>query len=262
LRSVRVVVTHETALGKKISQLREHDVVVSRLNRAGIELVPTGDMTLQFGDVLNLVGEKESIDAVVEIVGNAQKKLQQVQMLPVFIGILLGVLLGSIPIAIPGMPVPLKLGLAGGPLIVAIILSRIGTIGKFYWFMPPSANLALREIGIVLFLAVVGLKAGGGFFETLIRGEGIKWLMIGMIITLVPLLITGVVARVYGKLNYLTLSGLLAGSMTDPPALAFATSIKEESGAAALAYSTVYPLVMFTRIISPQLLAILLWAIK
>ena len=262
LRSVRVVVTHESAFGKKISQLREHDVVVSRLNRAGIELVPTGDMTLQFGDVLNLVGETEAIDAVVEIVGNAQKKLQQVQMLPVFIGILLGVLLGSIPIAIPGMPVPLKLGLAGGPLIVAIILSRIGTIGKFYWFMPPSANLALREIGIVLFLAVVGLKAGGGFFDTLIHGEGIKWLVIGMIITLVPLMITGVVARVYGKLNYLTLSGLLAGSMTDPPALAFATSIKEESGAAALAYSTVYPLVMFTRIISPQLLAILLWAIK
>ncbi len=262
LRSVRVVVTHEQAFGKHIREIRQHDVVVSRLSRSGIELVPTGDMTLQFGDVLNLVGNVDSIASVVDIVGNAQKKLQQVQMLPVFIGILLGVLVGSIPIAVPGFPVPLKLGLAGGPLIVALILARIGTLGKFYWLMPSSANLALREMGIVLFLAVVGLKAGGEFFHTLLHGDGLQWLAVGTIITLLPLLITGIVARVYGKLNYLTLSGLLAGSMTDPPALAFATSIKEESGAAALAYSTVYPLVMFTRIISPQLLAILLWAMQ
>lgn len=262
LRSVRVVVTHEQAFGKQIREIRQHDVVVSRLSRSGIELVPTGEMTLQFGDVLNLVGHVDSIASVVAIVGNAQKKLQQVQMLPVFIGILLGVLVGSIPIAVPGFPVPLKLGLAGGPLIVALILARIGTVGKYYWLMPSSANLALREMGIVLFLAVVGLKAGGEFFHTLLHGDGLQWLGIGTIITLVPLLITGIVARVYGKLNYLTLSGLLAGSMTDPPALAFATSIKEESGAAALAYSTVYPLVMFTRIISPQLLAILLWAMQ
>ena len=262
LRSVRVVVTHEQAFGKHIREIRQHDVVVSRLSRSGIELVPTGDMTLQFGDVLNLVGNVDSIASVVDIVGNAQKKLQQVQMLPVFIGILLGVLVGSIPIVVPGFPVPLKLGLAGGPLIVALILARIGTLGKFYWLMPSSANLALREMGIVLFLAVVGLKAGGEFFHTLLHGDGLQWLAVGTIITLLPLLITGIVARVYGKLNYLTLSGLLAGSMTDPPALAFATSIKEESGAAALAYSTVYPLVMFTRIISPQLLAILLWAMQ
>ncbi len=262
LRSVRVVVTHEQAFGKHIREIRQHDVVVSRLSRAGIELVPTGEMTLQFGDVLNLVGHVDSIASVVEIVGNAQKKLQQVQMLPVFVGILLGVLVGSIPIAVPGFPVPLKLGLAGGPLIVALILARIGTLGKYYWLMPSSANLALREMGIVLFLAVVGLKAGGEFFHTLLHGDGLQWLGVGTIITLVPLIITGIVARVYGKLNYLSLSGLLAGSMTDPPALAFATSIKEESGAAALAYSTVYPLVMFTRIISPQLLAILLWAMQ
>ncbi len=263
MRSVRVIVTHTQAFGKKIRDLkiREHGVVVSRLNRAGIELVPTGDTTLQFGDVLNLVGYVGAIETAVAVLGNAQKKLQQVQMLPVFIGILLGVLLGSIPIALPGFPVPLKLGLAGGPLIVAIILSRIGTIGKLYWFMPPSANLALREIGIVLFLAVVGLKAGGKFFGTLLHGDGIQWLLIGTVITLVPLLLTGVVARVYGKLNYLTMSGLMAGSMTDPPALAFATAVKEDSGAAALAYSTVYPMVMFLRIISPQLLAILLWSL-
>ena len=262
LRSVRVVVTHEQALGKKVRDIRQRDVVVSRLNRAGIELVPTGDTVLQFGDVLNLVGQVDAIEAVVTTVGNAQKKLQQVQMLPVFIGILLGVLLGSVPIAIPGIPVPLKLGLAGGPLIVAIILARVGTIGKLYWFMPPSANLALRELGIVLFLAVVGIKAGANFIETLIRGDGLQWVAMGAAITLVPLLITGVAARLYGKLNYLTISGLLAGSMTDPPALAFATAIKEDSGAPALAYSTVYPLVMFTRIISPQLLAILLFALQ
>lgn len=262
MRSVRVVVTHEQAFGRKISELRRHDVVVSRLSRAGIELVPTGDMTLQFGDVLNLVGHVDSIASVVAVVGNAQKKLQQVQMLPIFIGILLGVLVGSIPISVPGIPVPLKLGLAGGPLIVALILARIGTLGKYYWLMPSSANFALREMGIVLFLAVVGLKAGGEFVHTLLHGDGLMWLAIGTIITLAPLLITGIVARVYGKLNYLTLSGLLAGSMTDPPALAFATSIKEDSGAAALAYSTVYPLVMFTRVISPQLLAILLWAMQ
>ena len=264
MRSVRVVVTNEQAFGKTIRELSSgrRDVVVSRMNRAGIELVPSSNTTLQFGDVLNLVGHVDAIDSIVQVVGNAQKKLQQVQMLPVFIGILLGVLLGSIPIPVPGFPVPLKLGLAGGPLIVAIILSRIGTIGKYYWFMPSSANMALREIGIVLFLAVVGIKAGGSFVETLVRGDGVQWIALGTVITLIPLLLTGIVARIYGKLNYLTMCGLLSGSMTDPPALAFANSIKEESGAPALAYSTVYPLVMFTRIISPQLLAILLWSMQ
>jgi putative transport protein len=261
LRSVRVVVTNEQALGKKIRDLKikqKYEVVISRLNRAGIELVPTSNTSLQFGDVLNLVGRLDAIEAVTAVIGNAQQKLQQVQMLPVFIGILLGVLVGSIPIAIPGFPVALKLGLAGGPLVVALILARVGSIGKLYWFMPPSANLALREIGIVLFLSVVGLKAGAHFLETLLSGSGMEWMMYGAIITFVPLMVTGIVARVYGKMNYLTLSGLLAGSMTDPPALAFANGIKEDSGAAALSYATVYPLVMFMRIISPQVLAIVL----
>ncbi|RRN45961.1 putative transporter [Lautropia dentalis] len=262
-RSERAVVTNEAVIGKKIRHLNlqsNHDVVISRLNRAGIELVPTGGMTLQFGDVINLVGRQEDIETVMALVGNAQQKLQQVQMLPVFVGIGLGVLLGSIPVSVPGLPVALKLGLAGGPLVVAIVLARIGTIGKVYWFMPPSANLALREIGIVLFLSVVGLKAGGHFFQTLLSHDGLTWMGYGALITLIPLLVVGFLARWRGKLNYLTLCGLLAGSMTDPPALAFANGLREESGAPALAYATVYPLVMFLRIILPQVLAVLLWA--
>ncbi|MDU8923597.1 putative transporter [Pasteurellaceae bacterium LIM206] len=263
IRSERVVVTNEKVLGKKISSLGIHQrygVMISRLNRAGIELVPTSDSVLQFGDVLHMVGSTGTMDAAISVIGNAKQKLLQVQMLPVFIGIGLGVLLGSIPIHLPGFPVALKLGLAGGPLVVALILARIGSIGKLYWFMPPSANLALREIGIVLFLSVVGLKSGGNFINTLIDGDGVTWMVYGALITFIPLMLVSVIARLYAKMNYLSICGLVAGSMTDPPALAFANAIKEESGAASLSYATVYPLAMFLRIISPQLLAILLWA--
>ena len=263
IRAERVVVTSEKVLGKKIKSLDIHQrygVVISRLNRAGVELVPTANTTLQFGDVLHMVGPTDVMNNAISVIGNAAQKLQQVQMLPVFIGIGLGVLFGSIPFYIPGFPVALKLGLAGGPLVIALILARIGTLGKLYWFMPPSANLALRELGIVLFLAVVGLKSGGSFLDTLLNGDGLEWMGYGVIITLVPLLVTGIIARLYSKLNYLSLCGVLAGSMTDPPALAFANAIKEENGAAALSYATVYPLAMFLRIISPQLLALLLWS--
>lgn len=263
IRAERVVVTSEKVLGKKIKSLGIHQkygVVISRLNRAGVELVPTANTTLQFGDVLHMVGPTDIMNNAISVIGNAAQKLQQVQMLPVFIGIGLGVLFGSIPFYIPGFPVALKLGLAGGPLVIALVLARIGTLGKLYWFMPPSANLALRELGIVLFLAVVGLKSGGSFIDTLLNGDGLEWMGYGVIITLVPLLVTGLIARLYSKLNYLSLCGVLAGSMTDPPALAFANAIKEESGAAALSYATVYPLAMFLRIISPQLLALLLWS--
>ena len=262
IRAERVVVTNEKVLGKKIRALNVHSkygVVISRLNRAGVELVPSGDTSLQFGDVLHMVGRTDVLNQAISVIGNAQQKLQQVQMLPVFIGIGLGVLFGSIPFYIPGFPVALKLGLAGGPLVVALILARIGSIGKLYWFMPPSANLALREIGIVLFLAVVGLKSGGNFIATLVNGSGLEWMGYGIFITFVPLMIVGVIARLYAKLNYLSICGLLAGSMTDPPALAFANEMKEDNGAASLSYATVYPLVMFLRIISPQLLAVLLW---
>ncbi|MDT8699364.1 putative transporter [Kluyvera ascorbata] len=265
LKVERVVVTNEKVLGKKIRDLhykQRYDVVISRLNRAGVELVASSNASLQFGDILNLVGRPAAIDAVASDLGNAQQKLQQVQMLPVFIGIGLGVLLGSIPLFIPGFPVALKLGLAGGPLIMALILGRIGSIGKLYWFMPPSANLALRELGIVLFLSVVGLKSGGGFVETLVHGEGLSWIGYGILITGIPLLTVGILARVLAKMNYLTLCGMLAGSMTDPPALAFANNLHATSGAAALSYATVYPLVMFLRIITPQLLAVLFWGIS
>lgn len=178
-------------------------------------------------------------------------------MLPVFIGIGLGVLLGSVPLMVPGFPVALRLGLAGGPLVVALVLGRIGGIGKLHWFMPPSANLALRELGIVLFLSVVGLKSGGDFIDTLLNGDGVWWIGYGALITIVPLLLVGILARTLGKMNYLTLCGMLAGSMTDPPALAFANGLHPTSGAAALSYATVYPLAMFLRIMSPQLLAVL-----
>ena len=264
LRVERVVVTNENVLGKRIRDLHfkeRYDVVISRLNRAGVELVASGDISLQFGDILNLVGRPSAIDAVANVLGNAQQKLQQVQMLPVFIGIGLGVLLGSIPVFVPGFPAALKLGLAGGPLLMALILGRIGSIGKLYWFMPPSANLALRELGIVLFLSVVGLKSGGDFVNTLVNGEGLSWIGYGALITAVPLITVGILARMLAKMNYLTMCGMLAGSMTDPPALAFANNLHPTSGAAALSYATVYPLVMFLRIITPQLLAVLFWSI-
>ncbi|HEJ0158088.1 putative transporter [Klebsiella pneumoniae] len=265
LKVERVVVTNEKVLGKKIRDLhvkQRYDVVISRLNRAGVELVASSSASLQFGDILNLVGRPEAIDAVAAELGNAQQKLQQVQMLPVFIGIGLGVLLGSIPLFIPGFPAALKLGLAGGPLIMALILGRIGSIGKLYWFMPPSANLALRELGIVLFLAVVGLKSGGDFVATLTQGDGLSWIAYGIFITAIPLLTVGILARMLAKMNYLTLCGMLAGSMTDPPALAFANNLHATSGAATLSYATVYPLVMFLRIITPQLLAVLFWGLS
>ncbi|EFM2062512.1 putative transporter [Escherichia coli] len=264
LRVERVVVTNENVLGKRIRDLHfkeRYDVVISRLNRAGVELVASSDLSLQFGDILNLVGRPSAIDAVANVLGNAKQKLQQVQMLPVFIGIGLGVLLGSIPVFVPGFPAALKLGLAGGPLIMALILGRIGSIGKLYWFMPPSANLALRELGIVLFLSVVGLKSGGDFIHTLVDGEGLSWIGYGALITAIPLITAGILARMLVKMNYLTMCGMLAGSMTDPPALAFANNLHPTSGAAALSYATVYPLVMFLRIITPQLLAVLFWSI-
>ena len=229
LKVERVVVTNEKVLGKKIRDLhvkQRYDVVISRLNRAGVELVASSSASLQFGDILNLVGRPEAIDAVAAELGNAQQKLQQVQMLPVFIGIGLGVLLGSIPLFIPGFPA------------------------------------ALRELGIVLFLAVVGLKSGGDFVATLTQGDGLSWIAYGIFITAIPLLTVGILARMLAKMNYLTLCGMLAGSMTDPPALAFANNLHATSGAAALSYATVYPLVMFLRIITPQLLAVLFWGLS
>ncbi|MDO4626064.1 MAG: transporter [Pasteurellaceae bacterium] len=228
--------------------------------RNGVSLEPNLEQHIRVDDMLKLQGPSDLMDRAVGMLDNVQTKLQQVHMLPIFLGIGLGVLMGSIPFSIPGMPADLKLGLAGGPLVVALLLARIGNIGKLNWFMPQSANLALRELGIVLFLSAVGLKSGAHFIETLTQGAGLTWMSYGAIITFVPLMTVGLIARAYYKMNYLSLCGLLAGSMTDPPALAFANAICQDSGAAALSYATVYPLVMFLRIISPQLLAILLWA--
>ncbi|MFG1600075.1 putative transporter [Klebsiella quasipneumoniae] len=234
LKVERVVVTNEKVLGTKIRDLhvkQRYDVVISRLNRAGVELVASSSASLQFGDILNLVGRPEAIDAVAAELGNAQQKLQQVQMLPYLSASASGYC-WFIPLFIPGFPAALKLGLAGGPLIMALILGRIGSIGKLYWFMPPSANLALRELGIVLFLAVVGLKSGGDFVATLTQGDGLSWIAYGIFITAIPLLTVGILARMLANMNYLTLCGMLAGSMTDPPALAFANNLHATSGAA------------------------------
>ncbi len=262
IRWERLVVTNTKILGMEIPALdllRAHNVVVSRVTRSGVELVPAAPLRLQFGDILSVIGEADDIHRAAGIIGNEEKRLRQAQVLPIFIGIALGVILGSIPIALPGMPAPVKLGLAGGPLLAAIVLARLGHVGPLVWFMPPAANHVLREIGIVLFLAVVGLKSGGRFVETLVDGDGLAWMGYGILITLIPLMVIGFFARVVKKMNYLTVCGLLSGSMTDPPALAFANAIAP-SEAPALAYATVYPLVMCLRILAPQIMVLLLWS--
>jgi len=257
----RLVVTRSSVLGKTIGDLdvlQRYDVVISRVTRTGVELPPSAKLRLQFGDICTVIGQPGNLDAAARVFGNREQALQQAQILPIFLGIALGVLLGSIPLMVPGMPAPVKLGLAGGPLLAAILLARLGHLGPFVWFMPPSANHALREIGIVLFLGIVGLKAGESFVAILTEGDGLSWLLYGAIITLVPLLIVGFVARLALRMNYLTLCGLLAGGMTDPPALAFANAIRP-SEAPALAYATVYPLVMVLRILAPQILVLIFW---
>lgn len=261
VRWERLVVTNGHVLGKTIAQLDmadAYDVVISRVNRAGVELVPTSALRLQFGDILTAIGKPGDLARAAAVIGNSQRRLQQVEFIPVFIGILLGIIVGSIPLYLPGMPAAMKLGLAGGPLVVAIVLARVGHLGPLVWFMPPAANLALREIGIVLFLAVVGIASGSRFLDTLIHGDGLLWMLYGALITLAPLLLVGFYARVVAKQNYLTICGLLSGSMTDPPALAFANALSP-SEAPALAYATVYPLVMCLRILAPQILVLLLW---
>lgn len=262
VRWERVVVTNTRLLGKSLAALNllgGHDVVISRVNRAGVELVPTAALHLQFGDILTVIGAPANIRRAAKALGNSDKVLQQAQIMPIFIGIALGVLLGAIPFAVPGMPAPVKLGLAGGPLVVALVLSRLGHIGPLVWFMPPSANHALREIGIVLFLAVVGLKSGEHFFPVLLEGDGLRWMAWAALITLLPLVTVGLYARLVARRNYLTVCGLLAGSMTDPPALAFANAVAP-SEAPALAYATVYPLVMCLRILAPQIMVLALWS--
>ena len=256
----RVVVTSASTLGRSIAGLNiedTHDVRISRVVRSGVELVANPALRLEFGDIVNVIGKPERIREAAGLLGNSERRLQQVHLVPMFLGIALGMLLGSIPLVVPGMPAPLKLGLAGGPLIAAIVLARIGHVGPLVWFMPPVANTALRELGIVLFLAVVGFRSGDRFVDTLVNGDGLSWMACGALITIIPLTTAALIGHLFMRMNYLSLCGLLAGGMTDPPALAFASALTP-SEAPALAYATVYPLVMCLRIIAPQVMVLLL----
>lgn len=260
LTSRSILITRREAVGKKIRELnfmKTHGVAITRVNRAGIKLVAKAGTVLWFGDRLTVVGPESSIDKVAAELGDSMKQLNHPNILPVFIGIIFGVLLGSIPFAIPGIPAPVKLGLAGGPLLVAILLSRNARVGPVVWYLPQSANLMLREVGITLFLACVGLKSGGRFVETLVHGGGLYWMGLAALITVAPLLIIGFIARAVFKLNFMSISGLLAGSMTDPPALSFANQIAG-SDAPAVTYASVYALVMFLRILTAQAIVLLL----
>jgi putative transport protein len=254
------VVTNKAILGKS---LRELDlpavcgVIVSRVTRADIEMTAVPALQLQFGDMLQVVGDEESLDKAAKLIGNSVKELSHTNLIPIFIGIALGVLVGLYPFKVGNIPVPVRLGLAGGPLVVAILLSRIGRIGPLVWHMPVNANILLRELGIVLFLTCVGLRAGEKYFEVLFSADGCLWLACGVAITLLPILVVAFIGRIFLKLNFVHLCGVLAGSMTDPPALAFANSFNN-SDAPSVAYATVYPLTMILRIIVAQLL-VLFW---
>ncbi|MDD5200494.1 MAG: putative transporter [Terrimicrobiaceae bacterium] len=255
----RVIVTKKAILGKRLDELsflENNEVAVTRVTRAEIELSATPYRRVQFGDMLVLVGREEDLASVSKSLGNSVKQLNHTELIPIFVGIGLGVLLGSVPIAFPGIPAPVRLGLAGGPLLVAIVLSRIGRIGPLLWYMPNNANFAIREIGIVLFLACVGLHSGEKFVDTLVHGDGLKWMLLAVLITVVPLMLVGLAARVVLKTNYVTICGLLAGSMTDPPALAFANTVSG-SDAPSISYATVYPLTMLLRVVCAQLLILI-----
>ena len=261
LTSRDMLVTQGRIVGKHIADLHIRDlygVTITRLNRAGIDLTPSPSVKLLFGDYISCVGEESRLKAVEGIVGNQTSALNHTQIIPIFIGIALGVLLGSIPIYIPGMPAPLALGLAGGPVVVAVILARIGMIGSLHWNMPPDTIDTVREVGVSLFMACVGIYSGKSFVATVINGDGLLWMACAAVITFVPIFLMALLARGVFKVNYLTLCGVLAGSMTDPPALAFANGINP-SQAQSTAYAAVYPLTMCLRIVSPQIVLGLLW---
>ena len=255
----RVIVTHKEVIGKTLEEIgleSQYDVVATRVARADVEFLVSDSYVLQFADNLVIVGEEAAVAKAAALLGNSPKDLNPPQLIPAFIGIAAGVFLGSIPISIPGLGAPVKLGLAGGPLIMAIVLSYIQHIGPLNWYLPPAGNLMLRELGITLFLACVGLKAGGRFFETLLNGNGATIVLLSFLITVLPIIIIGVFAKAKLKLNYMSLCGALAGSMTDPPALAFSNAMSP-SNLSAMSYATVYPLVMILRVISAQVMVLL-----
>lgn len=258
--SRRILVTKSEYSGRKIGSLRLHmgyKLNITRVNRAGVDLLANPNLALQIGDRLTVVGNIDDINRLAERMGNSLKRLNQPNMFTMFIGILLGIILGSIPIAFPGMSVPMKLGLAGGPLIVAILISCFGYKVKLVTYTSSAASLMLREIGICLFLASVGIAAGGDFAETVFNATGLRWVLYGFMITFFPLLIVGFIARRKYNLNYFSIMGLLSGSYTDPPALAYSNKTANND-APAVAYSTVYPLTMFLRVISAQILILAL----
>ena len=255
----RVIITHREIIGKSLAALQlqaRFGVAATRLSRHGVEFVPAPGLRVQFGDILTLVGTADAISEAARLLGDSPRELEHTRVGPFFFGILLGVLLGMVPVALPGLPAPVRLGLAGGPLVVAILLGRLGSLGPVVWYVPPNASLALREIGIVLFLACVGLKSGDLFFEYLASLQGLGWMGLGAVITLVPVMVSAWLARCFARLTLSETCGLLAGSMTDPPALAFAQQTHESTGTS-VAYATVYPLTMLLRVLSAQMLVFL-----
>ena len=254
--SRRILVTKSEINGKKLGSLHfrsMYGVNVTRINRSGMDLFADPNLILQVGDRVMVVGQQDAVERVAGVLGNQLKRLDTPNIVTIFVGIFLGILLGSLPIAFPGIPAPVKLGLAGGPLVVAILIGRFGHKLKLVTYTTMSANLMLREIGIVLFLASVGIEAGAHFVETVVEGSGLLYVGYGFLITVIPLLIIGMIARFYCKVNYFTLMGLIAGSNTDPPALAYANQASGND-APAVGYSTVYPLTMFLRILAGQMI--------
>lgn len=254
----KIVITRSEINGKTLSELKVRSlfgVNITRVTRAGVDLVADGDLELQMGDRVLVVGDDNSVEGLARYFGNSLKRLREPNLIAIFVGIAIGVLFGSIPFMLPGIPQPVKLGLAGGPLIVAILISRFGYKLKIITYTTQSANMMLREIGISLFLAAVGLGAGEGFVDTVVNNGGYVWIGYGVIITILPLLIVSLIARFVCKLNYFTIIGLLAGSTTDPPALSYSNSISS-GNYPAVAYATVYPLVMFLRVLTAQVLVL------
>ncbi len=258
LVSKRILVTNPKINGKTLGQMHfssVHGVNVTRFTRHGMDLFASASLPLQVGDRLMVVGPQDAVDRVANLMGNSVRRLDAPNIATIFVGIFLGLIFGSLPIAIPGMPVPMKLGLAGGPLIIAILIGRYGYKIKLVTYTSTSANMMLREIGLVLFLASVGIKAGASFFETVVQGDGLLYVLTGFLITVIPILIVGPIARLKFKFNYFTIAGMIAGTYTDPPALAYANSICSKD-APAVGYSTVYPLSMFLRILTAQLVVL------
>ncbi len=255
LTAKRIIVTHKDMVGKTIAATQisqRFGVTVSRVSRQDMILTAMPNLRLQFGDMLNLVGEEAAIEQAAKALGNSVRQLNETSFTSIFVGITLGIFLGLYPWNLPGVPVPLRLGLAGGPLIIAILMGRLGKIGPLVIHMPINANTAFRELGIIFFLACVGLGAGGQFVETAFSTTGLQWMALGISVTVVPMLVIGIIARQWLKMNYLTLTGVLAGSMTDPPALAFANKLTN-SDYPSLAYANVYPLTMLLRILVAQM---------